>query len=316
MYHFILVKNNIPERIYNMEFTILARIRVALAIAVGGALLALVGWQFVAPSMPQGPVTLFAGDISILDGIIAAALAFAAGFIGYFLTYPYGKQIGVLAVPGGLAVLTFRGGDMTSLMRVNAELSARQAVYATLKWEGLFWLALVAIGFAGVIVAHRIKRPANELINEHIPGASIENKKIRNLIALIATVVASSFLIGILAQDVRMADPTLGSVVGQPGPGQVAFAVFIAFGVSAWAVKYFLNVSFIIPAAAGAILCFISMNFYVNQTVLEYITKNWALAFYPRSICAILPLQMIAFSALGAVAGYWLAIKIKHGPAE
>ena len=295
-----------------MEFTILARVRVALAIAVGGVVLGFLGWGFVAPSVPAGAVTFFNGDIGIVDMLICAVLAFAVGFVAYFAAYPYGKQIGVLAVPGGLAVLAIRGGDMTSLIRLNSEVAARQAVYGALKWESLFWLALVLIGFLGVYVAQRIKKPAKDMINENITSSAIKDRNLRIGIALVATVVAAMFLIGILAQDVRIFDKNLGSVVSQPGNGQVGFAVFVAFMVMAWGVKHFLDISYVIPVIAGAILSFVALKFYVNQGVLEYFAENWAVSFYPKAICAILPVQMVAFSALGSVAGYWLAIKIKH----
>ena len=65
----------------------------------------------------------------------------------------------------------------------------------------------------------------------------------------------------------------------------------------------------IIPTVSTAILTFYALYTYVNPTILKYMADNWPVSFFNRPICAILPLQMVAFGALGSIAGYWLAVK-------
>ena len=115
-----------------------------------------------------------------------------------------------------------------------------------------------------------------------------------------------------------MFDSHVGSVVGQPSTGQIAFAVLISFGIAAFVVKKFLDVSYIFPAIAAAALTFFAITFFAaKQDVLEHMVQTWPLPFFTRATCAILPVQMVAFAAIGSIAGYWAAIKYtywrKHG---
>jgi len=73
--------------------------------------------------------------------------------MGYFLSWPYGREIGILAVPAGLSLWAVKTGSIASLIQMNPTVNQRQAIFAAFKWEGLFWLALVAVGFVGVLTA-------------------------------------------------------------------------------------------------------------------------------------------------------------------
>ena len=143
-------------------------------------------------------------------------MPFLAGFIGYFLSWPYGREIGILAAPSGLAVLALRTGSMASLMQLNPTLVQRQALLATLKWEPIFWLAIVAAGFAGVLSGQRIlSRPELDKVQQE---SNPKTKKYLNaILSIVGSVLISQLLIGLLARDVKIFDPKLGAIVGQPG---------------------------------------------------------------------------------------------------
>ena len=305
-----------------MELTWLMRLRIAGAMAAGVVLLGLCAWGLIEPNVPDGAITITAGDISVRDGAICIALAFGAGVIGYFAAWPYGAEIGVLAAPAGLGFWAFRTGDMAGLLRLNTALKIdetvvqRQALLWVMKWEGVFWLAVVGAGFAGVKAAAMLAKAKKPVDDDEIGNVNTHN--VLNVVtALIMTVVIAQFALGVFAQDVRMFDSELGTVVGQPGRGQVAFAVVVSFAIAAFIAKWVLNVSYVWPALAVCGIGYYSMWLSGKVDVLRHMLETWPEAFFARSVCGILPLQLVAFAGIGSVAGYWLAIKYvywrKHG---
>lgn len=127
--------------------------------AVGVLLIGLLAWPLAEPDDPFGAVSVAAGTVSLGDAITLGLLAFLAGILGYIVSWPYGREIGVLAAPAGLAVWALRTGNMASLMAQNPALEQRVALFSGLKWESLFWLGAVAAGFAGVLFSHAIWPP-------------------------------------------------------------------------------------------------------------------------------------------------------------
>ena len=300
-----------------MELSVLMKLRIAAAMAVGVVLLGLLPWPLVRPADSLGAISLCSGDIGVFDALICLALAFLSGFGACFVSYPYGQEIAPLAAPAGMALWVLRSGDMTSLLRINPAIKDRQAIYGVLKWEGFFWLAIAGAGYCGVIVAMRLFGPQSREDQPEKPHNSRANRVFSIATAIIATVVITHFLIGILAQDVRMYDSQVGSVVGQPGTGQIAFAVIVSFAIAGWALKEFLDISYIWPCVGAAGLTVFSVHFFAEGEILAYMTENWPVAFFARATSAILPLQIVSCAAIGSIAGYWLAIKHaywrKHG---
>jgi len=305
-----------------MELTWLMRLRIAGAMAAGVLLLGLCAWRLIEPSVPDGAITITAGDISVIDGAICLALAFCAGAIGYFAAWPYGVEVGVLAAPAGLGLWGLWTGDMAGLLRLNTALTIdktivqRQALLGVMRWEGFFWLAIVGAGFAGVKAAEGLAKAKKPVGDDKI--GNVNTRNVLNVAtALIATVVIAQFALGVFAQDVRMFDSELGTVVGQPGRGQVAFAALVSFAIAAFVAKWILNVSYVWPAIATCGIGYYSMWISGKGDVLKHMLETWPDAYFARSVCGILPLQMVAFGAIGSVVGYWLAIKYvfwrKHG---
>ncbi len=289
-----------------MELSIINRLRIAAAMALGILVLGFFAWPLVSPADPLAAITLYGGGIDIVAMALIVVLAFLIGAAAFFICYPLGYEIAPIAVPAGLAAIACRGGDMTSLIRLNNTLPGRQTLYSALRWEGFFWLLVVAAGFAGVYVAMKFSKGK--------PGSqySLDNdKKLLNIVAsIIATVVAAILVIALLARDVKMFDNKLGAVTGQPGPGQVGFAVFVAFAIGAFVAKKFFNVDYRYPAAASVLVLAFALTAYTRQDVLGHMIEHWPAAFYTYAICAILPIQMVSFAFLGAISGFWMSIKL------
>jgi len=140
----------------------LTRVRAGLVMGIGVVILGVIAWPFLKPALPLTGITLYEGDISVLDAVICLVLAFLSGLISYFVATPYGRQLAPLAAPSGMAYIAFRSGDMLSLINVNHTLKERIDLYAALKWEGFFFIAIVAAGYLGVLTAMKLsgKKPA------------------------------------------------------------------------------------------------------------------------------------------------------------
>jgi hypothetical protein len=282
------------------------RLRIAAAVATGVILIGILAWPLVAPA---GAV--LSGNLSFGGKIALAALALLAGFIGYFISWPYGREIGILAVPSGLAIWAVRSGDMAVLMQVNPTLAQRQALFAALKWEPVFWLVIVAAGLVGVLLGQKIgTKPEPDKSEEKSDSGS--NIYLNAVIALVGSVLTAQFCIRIFARDVSIFDPRLGSVMAQPAIGQIVFAVLVSFGIAAFIFKKFLDVSYIWPTAASALVMGFAITAYLKQDILQHLVGHYPAAFFSNAVTSILPVQMVAFGTLGSIAGYWLAVRYNY----
>ena len=303
-----------------MELSLQMKLRIAVAVAAGVGLVGFLAWPVAAPPEPFGAVSVLAlhqsgaglvGGISFGGAITLAILAFLAGLLAYFLSWPYGREIGVLAVPAGLAVWAVRCGDMAGLTQLNPTLAQRQELFALLKWEPVFWLAIVAAGFAGVLLGRKISDSPNPNKPEEKADCK-SNIYLKAAIALVGSGLIAQFCIGIFAQDIRVFDDKLGSLVAQPAVGQIVFAVLVSFGIAAFVVKKFLNASYIWPTIASAFVTVYVAAIYARQDTLQYLVKSWPTVFFPNAVISILPVQIVAFGALGSIAGYWLAVRYNY----
>lgn len=153
------------------ELSWLVKLKVTATLLLGVILIGLLAWPLAAPLEPFGVISIPA----LVSAVSLAGLAILTGFIGYFLCWPYGREIGILAVPSGLAIWAVRCGNMTELMRLNSTLPQRQALFAALKWEPIFWLTIVAAGFGGVLVGQYlvlVLRLSSPLLIKH-PASKI-----------------------------------------------------------------------------------------------------------------------------------------------
>jgi len=293
------------------------RLRVIGSLLVGIVVLGVLGWPLVRPADPLAPVTLYSGQISFWGFIGTALLAFLAGALGSLIACPVGREIGLLAAPAGLAWWAIIGGNMRIFLLTNSSLNERIAAYGFLKWEGFFWLLLIAAGAAGTWTVSRLisAQPV-------VPESSEKLKRtpgriVSILVAVLVCIVAAQFFIRLIAQDVRYSDPSeLGSVIGQPGNLQIALAVFVAFTAAAFLIGYFLNIGYIVAAVSAPILGFYIIQTSCSRSVLEYMTEHWAPAYFPNSLCAIMPIQLVSFAVIGSLTGYWISIHYKKPKGE
>ena len=293
-----------------MELSWLMRLRIAAAVATGVILIGILAWPIATPSGPLGAGMHSA--ISLGGARTLVVLALLAGFIAYFLSWPYGREIGILAVPSGLAVWAVRSGNMAGLIQLNPTLAQRQDLFAAIRWEPIFWLAIVAVGFAGVMIGQKISRPKTQPKKMQEKANPKSNIYLNAILALVFSVLIAQFCIRIFAQDVKISDGRFGSVVAQPATGQITFAVLVSFGLAAFIVTRLLNAGYIWPIIASALVtAFVNIT-YVSQDALQHLVGNWPAVFFSNAVTSILPVQMVAFGTLGSIAGYWLAVRSKY----
>jgi len=290
-----------------MELSLQMKLRIAAAAGVGIVLIGILAWPLAVQGEPLSAVR--AGNISLGGVITLVILAFSVGFIAYFASWPYGREIGILAVPSGLAIWAIRSGSMASLMQLNPTAAQRQAILTTFKWESIFWLAIVAAGFFGVLLGQKILS-STRAIQINNKSKSKPTKYLNVIVALAVSAFIAQFCIRIFAQDVKVFENRLGSVVAQPSVGQILFAVLISFKFAAFLVKKYLDVGYIWPIIASVLVTAFITSVYAKQEL--YLAQRWPATFFSNSIVSILPIQMVSFGTLGAVAGYWMAIRYKY----
>jgi hypothetical protein len=289
-----------------MELTWLMKLRIAAAAAVGVALIGIVSWPTQTTLDPFG--TLLLKDIGTNGAVTLLVMAFLAGLISYFITWPYGREIGILAVPAGLCIWSVRAGSIGALIQLNPTEDGRQAVLETLRWEPAFWLLVIGCGFAGVSLAQRIaaklrKQQNPEKIN-YTP-----TKFVYMIISLLLSVVIAVFCIRLFARDVGVLDGRLTSIAAQPALGQIIFAVLMAFGIAAFVSKVFFDVGYFWPMISCVVVSIYAISSYMRQDVIEYFMQHWPAVFFPNAVVSILPIQIVTFGAIGSVAGYWMAVR-------
>ena len=291
-----------------MELTWVNKLRIVAVAALGIVVIGTFAWPLAAPEDPLLPVR--ASRIGLLGTVVLLGLAFGVGFIAYFIAWPHGRDIGILAVPFGLAVWAGRSGPMRALTQTCREPHAREALLQSLRFEPFYWLLVVAAGFVGVLVAQRVPSAAPQ------PATPLEKRSYRNvntyingLIALGVAMLVALFFIGAFAQNLST---SYMAMAAQSAPGQIVFAVIAAFAISAFIVKKFLGGSYIWPAMASALVLTLGEAVYYGEKVVQQFAESRPAPFFPHGIFAILPVQLVALGALGAVLGYWASIRYDY----
>ncbi len=292
----------------------LLRIQTLASLSIGALLVGALGWPLVRPDDPLGVISLFTGEITPVQAGILIGLGFLSGTAATLVCYPIGSALAPYAAPAGAAALALNTGSMRQILMTHAGLEQRNAMYAFMRWELLFWLGVCAAGYLGALLTSKLisaKVPAKD----KSPRTEMENKITlwtnRGIAVLVASVIVY-LTIGIFAQDLKQLDETLGYVVGQPGHRQAAFGVFVSVGLAAFVVRHFVGIHYI-PVVLGAALLYMgAFTQIINSDVLGHIVKAWPVDFFSHTIYAILPVQFAPFSVLGALTGYWISIQLKE----
>lgn len=293
-----------------MELSWLTKLKISAAALVGILLIGLLAWPLVQPIEPTAAVS--AGTVNFSDALILISLAFVIGLVTFFIAKPYGKEIAVIAVPAGLAIWALRTGSIAQMMIIYPTAQLRSRLFKDLMFEPLFWLLLVAAGFAGTYTASRLICKKTTDQSEKPEAKSSPGQYLNPAIALVCSIVIIWFGIKLFAQQVTANDHQLGTVIAQPSKLQIALAVMLSFGMAAFVAKLFLKTTYIWTILAAAFVTAICINIYSNPEFLANLASRWPAVFFPNPILAILPLQMVSFGTLGAIAGYWLAIRYRY----
>ena len=301
-----------------MELTWPIKIRIGLAAAVGIVLLGIFAWPLVTPDEPMAVVSVVNGAISSSNIMALIGLAFVCGIVSYFLAWPYGKQIGVLAAPAGLAYLAAKSSNMGTLFQANPLIVEREQIFSKMCWEGFLWLSVVAAGLLGVFIASQIIHPAKP---EEVEKSSAKKDKtvkrdaayfLNILLAVAGSVFVAQFFIGIFARDFSIEDAQAGHIIGHPATTHIIFALLMSFGIAGFLVKMFLKSDYISVIVSTAIITPFSVIVYGRPDVISYFAGMWPSVFFPSAALAILPIQTAAFGTIGAIAGYWMAVKYEY----
>jgi hypothetical protein len=292
----------------------LLRVRIIAALAIGALIVGAVGYPMVRPLDPLGAISLFTREISLVHSIILVLLGFVSGIAATLVCYPLGNVLGPFAAPAGVATLAVAGGNLRQLLLTNPTFEQRNAMYGFLRWELLFWLAICAAGYLGVMLTTRVLK-TKTVIEGQAPKLENKTNYWTNCgIAVVAAAAIVYLTIGIFAQDIRQIDEKFGYVVGHPGHRQIAFGVFVSVALAGFAVKHFLQTHFI-PVILGAMVAYLAMfTKLIGSENLQYMVTTWPIDFFTHSIYAILPVQFCPFAVLGAMTGYWISIYIKERP--
>jgi len=180
-------------------------------------------------------------------------------------------------------------------------------------------MLLVAAGFAGFLLAQRLRQaPRNPLLDpepqpaskEPVGNESSSRRQATNFytnlsIALLISVVISLFFVGVFVQNLAMSR----NVPAQAAVGQILFGVTGAFAVAAFVVKRFLNLSYILPAVASIFVVAVAQVLHYRGETIQKFAEAYPAPFFPHSVFAIVPVQLVALGALGSVLGFWMAVR-------
>jgi len=291
-----------------MELSLIDKLRITAVTALGVIVIGVLAWPLGAPADPLLPVR--AWNISPFATITLLALAFWVGFGAYFIAWPHGREIGILAVPFGLTIWAGRSGSMRVLNQALTKAYEREALLHSLRFEPVIWLLIVAAGFAGVLFAEQLRpgsRPAPTLVQ--IKAAFKSSNYVNVAIALAVSTIITAFLVGVFAQDL-----SIGYVIvaAQPAIGQIFFALLAAFGIATFVIKKFLDLSYLWPALASLLILPFADAIYGNSQTVTKFAETEPATFYPHALFAILPVQLVAVGCLGAIIGYWLAVRYDY----
>lgn len=289
-----------------MELSWIMKLRIAAVIAVGVVFVSVIAWPWDAPPDPFGAVLINA--IGTNGAVTLLIMAFIAGLVAYFVAWPYGSQIGILAVPFGLTVWAVRAGSVAALVQLNPAVEQRQLLFETLRWEPFFWLLVVGVGFGGVTLGQKI-RPGRKFEVAQDKDKLSSYKYLNTIIAFVGSILVTRFLLKIFAQDVVLSDNIYHSAIAQPAIGQIVFSVVVSFGLVAFFAKKYLNVSYIWPIISSSFVIAYSTMTYAKPNVLSHFVESWPAVFFPDVVSALLPVQIVALGTIGSVAGYWMAVR-------
>ncbi len=284
----------------------LDKVRIGAVLTLGAAVIGVFCWPLIAPHTDRGAVAFYGSSISFFDALLVLPAAFATGAAAYFIGWPHGRHTALAAVPMGVGIWGLRSGTMSGLLAYNNDLQHHHDIYMSLRWEGIFWLLVIAAGYFGVRAAAALCKdntPWEQEMKKHQAGDLV--------LPLVVTCAIAWPLVIFLAQSPKLPTKEFGTIYSQPHNAQIAFALMAAFGVAGYAVKRFMKVRFEIPLISTALFS-LAAAIYSGRDSLQSISMNMPAAYFASPICAILPIQTIAFGTIGILIGYSIAVLGGH----
>jgi hypothetical protein len=263
-------------------------------------------WSWAAPNDPMGLVRT--SNMSLANQVLLIGVAGLLGFVCYYLAWPYGFEVGVLAVPAGLAVWASRSGSVASLLQAFPSAEQRVNVFSGLRWDAFYWVLVVFAGIGGAYVARKLSPSPSLPIKEAYDAPKLP-ASIGPVVAVLASLLVAQLLLNGFSQDVRVTNEMIAS---QPVTRQAAFATMIAFGGAAYLVRHFFNVSYIWSLLAAPLLYCLGTFVHTRTTVLAGLAEQYPAICLSNALFGIIPIQLISFGSIGAVIGYWLAIRYRY----
>jgi hypothetical protein len=275
---------------------------------LGAVVIGIFDWSAVKPNDPAGLVSLH--NLSVIQGGLLLIVAAILGFIGYFLAWPYGCQIGLLAAPSGLAIWALRSASMSKTLALIPEAQARHDLFASMRFESLYWLAVVYAGWAGVQLARRLRPNPTLPILQTLP----KPKAVPGLyygLAILISLVVGQFLLGVFAQDIPLRQ-NHGTALTQPPAAQLVFGIFMAFGVAAFIVGHFLRLNYHCVMPAMALTYLFSVMSFAKVQIFESVALSYPSLCLPSTVLYALPIHIVSFGTLGAILGHWASVRYHY----
>lgn len=276
--------------------------------ALGAVVIGIFDWSAVKPDDPAGLVSL--QNLSVMQAGLLLAVAVILGFISYFLAWPYGCQIGLLAAPSGLAIWALRSASMSKTLALVPDAQARHNLFASMRFESLYWLAVVYAGWAGVQLARKLRPNPTLPILRTLP----EPKAIPSLyygLAILVSLVVGQFLLGVFAQDIPLTQGH-GAALNQPPAAQLVFGILMAFGAAAFVVGHFLRLNYHWVMPSLALTYLFSVISFAKIETLTSMASNYPSLCLPSTVLYALPIHIVSFGTLGAILGHWASVRFHY----
>ncbi|MEZ6086212.1 MAG: hypothetical protein R3E58_20190 [Phycisphaerae bacterium] len=310
------------------------------AFAVAASLFLSVGWMAVAPSDPQGAVSLLTHENPALMVVEALALAAVTASLATLIAGTRLPDVGIFAVALGLALTSIRGGTATYLLITMADgdsgaerLLAGQLAGEALIWTGVVFLSMVISGWVArhfqngqgrsafgsmQTVAFNPPVQLTELAATECPGVArrlgvninasqplsvrLSGIKTTLVTALVAIFVFNILVSGRLPQSIKH--------------GQVIFAVIASFFLGVWVSKmWFACRTAFWSLLAVPIVAVLGYSWAVSANATG--GKYAGLANVPMSdFLRATPIAFIASGAMGVLIARWMLADPEPLPEE
>jgi hypothetical protein len=125
-------------------------------------------------------------------------------------------------------------------------------------------------------------------------------------LGFISALVLAHILIGAFVRGTVLPH---GRATSQPLIGQIAFGVFLALGVTSFIVKHFFQLRYEWTMTTMALVFLINALWFGRIDTITKAAQTYPASIVTHDVLGVLPLQLVAFGSLGAVTGYWAALR-------